>query len=207
MLNSEKFRLIILYLFGLSAFLITLVQFLSQFWIWSDLRFTLENELISGRLYISEGEGIKITSEINRENFIFFTAQVFPIAILNVVTLFFLELVKYKTRKFQMIFHDNIKIIDKLEVLRRAILKITSFYAIISWLLIPMNMPHMVLAFLTYVFLIRLASIPYFYIYFILLTSISLLSYLRTNELYFEDTILEKVGFYKSLSPFIGPFK
>ena len=202
MSNSEKFRLIILYLFGLSAFLITLVQFLAQFWIWSDLRFTLENELISGRLYISEGEAIKIASEINRENFMFFMAQVFPIVFLNVVNLLFLELVKYKIRKFQKILHDNIRIIDKLEFLRRAILKITSFYAIISWLLIPMNMPHMVLALLTYIFLIRLASIPYFYIYFILLTSISLLSYLRTDELYFKDTLLEKVGFYKNLAPF-----
>jgi hypothetical protein len=207
MSNSEKFRLIILYLFGLSAFLITLVQFLAQFWIWSDLRFTLENELISGRLYISEGEAIKIASEINRENFMFFMAQVFPIVFLNVVNLLFLELVKYKIRKFQKILHDNIRIIDKLEFLRRAILKITSFYAIISWLLIPMNMPHMVLALLTYISLIRLASIPYFYIYFILLTSISLLSYLRTDELYFEDTLLEKVGVYKNLSPFISPFR
>ena len=162
----------------------------------------VENKLINGGLYFSKKTAILIASEINRENFTFFNTQVFPIAFLNVITLFFLEVLKYKTRKFQKIFHDNIKIIEKLEFLKRTILKITTFYAIVSWFLIPINTPQMVLAMLTYIPIIWYANIPYYNTYFILLILISILSYLRTDELYFKDTLLEKVGFYKNLAPF-----
>jgi hypothetical protein len=203
MSHNQKSKLKFLYILSLSVFLLTLVQFFAQFWIWGNLMFKLENELIYTPI---KGSAMLIASEINREFFTFFTNQVFPIAFLNLVSLFFLEVVNYKTRKFQKNFQKDMKIIDKLEILRRTILKIISIYAIISWFLIPMNAPQNLSMFPIDI-IIWQVSIPYYFTYFTLLALLSIPSYLTIDEIYFKDSLLEKVGFYKSLAPYIGSFK
>jgi hypothetical protein len=197
------FFLKILYYLFFGIFITITVLFLAQFWVWGDITFkNLNNLVISDR-----GEAILIASAINQASFSFFISLVFPTALVYALIPFILNFLYNRISSAVNSIHNHFNSFNILEILRAIMLKYIVLYGMISWLLFPITYPQIVLAELTYIHIIWQALVPYYYIYFILLTLISILSYLRANEPYFENTLLEQVSYYKYIRHFFRPYK
>lgn len=207
MKNSCILTKILYYLFFV-VFITTLVLFLAQFWIWGDIVFRILNDTTGGSIFISDKEeAVIIASIISQVSFYFFVSKVFPTALIYAITLFILNFFSSRIRSRPNYNHNYISLFNMLEILRVSTVSFITLYGVISWFLIPINFPDIVLAMLTYIHIIWQAMAPYYYAYFILLTLISILSHVRVGILQIRNTLLERIGFYKNFCSFFRSYK
>lgn len=181
-----------LYLVILMFFLLSIILFLSEFWIWGNIADIFPPYAPAG----DKNYWIQFSLRIKDAFDPFFINIVFPTAVFTAILSCISILMLKKIKPSQNLPFVKFNMIEKLNLFTSIILKIITVYSALSWFSIPfLNLNEGLIFDFSYLCYYYPAVAPYFYTYFSLLTSISFLSYLGISRLEFRIKPYIKAGF------------